>query len=213
MRRAAGALCLVIFATIYMVALDSSDFQARSIPPRAEGVGALPAPFLKILALEFDTLAADMLFVDALVFYGETLERTSKPRVQDWEWPWLYSTLETVTEIDPWFYDPYYFASAVFPWEGHLVREANTLLERGTEAREWDWTLPFYAGFNEFYFLQNNERASELLMVAAKRPGALSIIPSLATRLAYRDNQTENAIRFLVEFIQTLDDPGKRAKI
>lgn len=201
---------LLVFASIYLVALNQSDLESRAIPRSAEGAGNLPAPFLKVLALEFDGLAADLLFIDALVFNGETMERTTKPRMQDWEWRWLYAAFESAAGVDPWFYDPYYFCNAFLPWEGHLVRETNDLLERGAKAREWDWTLPFYAGFNEFYFLNNNDRAAELLMVSAARPGSMGVIPSLAARLAYRGNRTENAIRFLVEFLQTVDDPAQR---
>ena len=210
MRRFVWVFWLFAFAAVYLVALQRSGFEFRSLPRSVEGAGTLPAPFLKVLALEFDGLAADMLFVDALVFHGETLERTSKPRMQDWEWAWLFKTLETAAGIDPWFYDPYYFANAFFPWEGQLIQETNRLLERGARVRDWDWTLPFYAGFNEFFFLQNNERAAELLMEAATRPGALAVIPTLAARLAYRGNRTENAIRFLVEFLQTVENPAER---
>lgn len=204
--------CLLAFAALYLVALQQSGLQSRSLARSAEGAGTLPAPFIKVLALEFDGLAADMLFVEALVFHGETLERTTKPRLQDWEWVWLFKTLETVTKIDPWFYDPYYFANAFFPWEGQMIPETNRLLESGAKARDWDWTLPFYAGFNEFFFLHNSERASELLMEAAKRPGAMPMIPTLAARLAYQGNQTENAIRFLVEFLQTVENPAERSQ-
>lgn len=211
-KRFVSVFCLLVFAALYLVALQRSGLELRTLPRSAEGAGTLPAPFIKVLALEFDGLAADMLFVDALVFHGESLERTTKPRLQDWEWGWLFKTLETVTEIDPWFYDPYYFANAFFPWEGQLIEETDRLLERGAQSRDWDWSLPFYAGFNEFYFLQNNDRAAELLMMASKRPGAPTLIPSLAARLAYRGDQTETAIRFLVEFMQSVESPAERAQ-
>jgi hypothetical protein len=210
MRRLAGLFCLIAFAGIYLVALERSGVEARTLPRGAEGAGVLPAPFLKVLSLEFDGLAADLLFIEGLAFYGETLERTTKPRLQEWEWQWLFNTFKTATEIDPWFYDPYYLVNANFPWEGRLIRETDALLERGAAARTWDWTLPFYAGFNEFYFLHNNERGSELLMEAARRPGSSPFIPGLAARLAYQGNRTENAIRFLVEFLQTVENPVER---
>ncbi len=211
-RRFVSFLCLLAFAALYLVALQRAGLEFRTLPRSVEGAGTLPAPFIKVLALEFDGLAANMLFVDALVFHGETLERTTKPRLQDWEWTWLFKTLETVAGIDPWFYDPYYFANAFFPWEEQMIEETDRLLERGAQARDWDWSLPFYAGFNEFYFLQNNKRAAELLMMAAKRPDAPALIPTLAARLAYRGNQTETAIRFLVEFMQTVENSAERAK-
>ena len=40
----------------------------------------------------------------------------------------------------------------------------------------------------------------------------MSMIPTLAARLAYQGNQTENAIRFLVEFLQTMENPAERSQ-
>ena len=78
-----------------------------------------------------------------------------------------------------------------------MVRETNELLEKGTRYRDWDWNLPFYAGFNNFFFLHDNAKASELLATAAQRPGPSEQLLSLAARLAYTEKKTENAIMFL----------------
>ena len=70
--------------------------------------------------------------------------------------------------------------------------------------------LPFYIGFNHFYFLQENEKAAFYLMDASKRPGAPSLLPQLAARLMYKANRTENAIIFLQEMIKRTDDESIR---
>ena len=210
MRRLVGFIAVVAFAVIYLSALKQSDVEARTLPKAVEGGGASFAPFVKVLALEFDGLAADMVFIEGLVFFGETLERETIPRMQEWEWQWLFETFKASAEIDPYFYDPYYIANAIFPWEGRLVRETNDLLVKGADKRDWDWTLLFYAGFNEFFFLHNSDTAADLLMQAARRPDSSPIIPTLAARLAYKGSRTENAIRFLVELLQWTTNPAER---
>jgi hypothetical protein len=115
----------------------------------------------------------------------------------------LYATLDAASDLDPYFFDPYFFANATLPWKGGLVEETNILLGKGTRYRDWDWTLPFYRGFNAFYFLQQNEKASEYLMEASRRTDDNSFMATLAARLAYKANKTENAIIFLNQMLQT----------
>jgi hypothetical protein len=88
-----------------------------------------------------------------------------------------------------------------------MTREANILLERGSRSRDWDWRLPFYAGFNKFYFLKENEEAVVFLMEAARRPdSSSSFLVSLASKLAFKERRTENSILFLEEMLKRTDD-------
>ena len=119
-----------------------------------------------------------------------------------WEWRWIHDTLNASTDLDPYFYDPYYFGEAQLTWGANMIKEANTLLDKGSKYRDWDWMLPFFIGFNHFYFLQENDKASEYLMTASKRPGGSSMFASLATRLAYKGQRTENAILFIEQMLK-----------
>jgi len=86
------------------------------------------------------------------------------------------------------------------------------LLEKGSSYRTWDFMLPFYIGFNSFYFLDDNDTASKFLMEAARRPGASAIYADLATKLAYKDRRTENAITFQEYILEHTDDPKLRTE-
>ncbi|MGE5172953.1 MAG: hypothetical protein ACM3MD_03900, partial [Betaproteobacteria bacterium] len=70
--------------------------------------------------------------------------------------------------------------------------------------------IPFYLGFNHFYFLQDNEKASEYLMEASRRPGTSSLMIDLATKLSHKVNRTENAIIFLETILKRTDDERVR---
>ena len=118
----------------------------------------------------------------------------------------MYDVLNASTDLDPYFLDPYYFANANFTWEARMAKETNTLLSKGSRYREWDWMLPFFMGFNEFYFLHDNALASEYLMEAAKRPDAPPMMETLAVRLAYKGNRTKIAIVFIQETLKKTKD-------
>lgn len=201
-----AVVLLITLSTFHFFALGKAEEKRRLLPRDEGGSYVIPSPILRITALEFDGLASDLLFLQALVFQGSTFERKERPRVKDWEWRWMYNTLNASTDLDPYFLDPYYFGNANLTWEGNLIRETNSMLEKGSRHRDWDWMLPFFIGFNHFYFLQESDKASEYLMEASKRPGAWPMLASLATRLAYKGRRTENAVIFLEEILKGTEE-------
>ncbi len=187
--------------------------EERTALPRGEGSGyILPSSILKITSLDFDGLASDFLFLKAITFIGGTYERKESPDEKKSEMRWLYNVLDTATDLDPYFIDPYYLANAYLLWNAGMVQETNVLLEKGSRYRDWDWMLPFFIGFNHFYFLHDNDKASEYLMQAARRPGAQPFLASFASRLAYRGRKTENAIIFLEEILGKTQDEAIRKR-
>lgn len=210
MRRTLTISLLVILVMVHYFSLGKITAEAKLLPRGEEVAYVLPAPVLKITALEFHGLVSDLLFLRSLVFLGSTYERREEPPVKVWEWKWLYRVLDVSTDLDPYFLDPYYFGNANLTWGGGLITEANTLLEKGILHRSWDFLLPFYKGFNEFYFLGDNEKASESLMEASRRPGASPLYASLAVKLAYKERRTENAILFQEYILDHTKEPELR---
>ncbi len=206
-----GVVLSCLFA-IQVLALSRTAASWRELPKGEGAVAAIPASILKITSLDYDGVASDYLFLEALVFMGSTFERKERPRVKDWEWKWLYNVLDASAVLDPYFRDPYYFANANLAWEGGLINETNALLERGTRFRSWDHLLPFFMGFNYFYFLQDYEKASDALMTASERPDASPLYASLAAKLAYKTKRTETAISFLELMVKKTNDELMRAE-
>jgi hypothetical protein len=189
-----------------VISLGRSAEERKQLP-RGEGSAiVLPSSLVKITALEFKGLVSDILFLDSIAFYGGTLNREERPRLKEWEWQWLDKTLSVSADLDPYFLDPYLFGNATFTWEAGMIKEANDLLAKGIRYRTWDWMLPFFTGFNYFYFLQENEKAAEFLMEASRRPDADPMLASIASKLAYKENKTETSIQFLEEMLQRTDD-------
>jgi hypothetical protein len=202
-------LCFIL-VMFHIVSLGKITEEVKLLPKGEDTAYVIPAPILRITALEFRGLASDFLFLKALVFLGSTNERREGPRVKTGEWKWLYHVLDASTSLDPYFFDPYYFGNANLTWGGGLIEEANVLLEKGSRYRSWDFILPFYKGFNEFYFLQDNEKASQSLMEASRRPGASPLYANLAVKLAYKGRRTENAIAFQESILEHTEDPQLR---
>jgi hypothetical protein len=206
MRKLPIILLLIALATAHVFLLTKAGEGLNVLPKGEDSSFVLPTPVLKIVTLDFHGIASDFLFLQALVFVGSTHERTERPRVKPWEWKWFYSMLDASTSLDPYFLDPYYFANGQLTWEALMIDENNRLLERGSTYREWDSTIPFYIGFNYFYFLQDNLHARQWLLEASKRPDAQPIYASIAAKLSYEKKRTENVISFLEEMLKTTED-------
>jgi len=196
----------MILVTVHFISLGKITEALNLIPKNEDTAYVLPPAVLSITALEFHGIASDFLFLKSLVFIGSTMERTERPRVKDWEWKWLYKVVDASSSLDPYFFDPYYFGNANFTWDAMMVEETNLLLERGVTYRTWDSMLPFFMGFNYFYFLQDNFNARKYLLEAAQRPDATQLYATLAANLSYEKKRTENAISFLEEMIKGTED-------
>ena len=205
MQRSLTTAILVSFALIGSIFAISRVSLERDNLRQKEGIGlVMPSQVAQIIALEFKGLFADAVFSRAMTYYGGKIMRSEKLLVEEWDW--IYENMDVATDLDNYFLDPYYFGATNLVWGANKVKEANLLLEKAFKYRDWDWTIPFYLGFNYFYFLQDNEKAAFYLMESAKRGASGSLIPILAARLAYQGKRTENAIIFLQEIIRKTDD-------
>ena len=171
----------------------------------------LPAAALKLLSLEYDNLVADLIFSRTLSFHGGKLHRNERSTPETWRI--IVDRLGAASELDPRFVDPYYFAQSALTWEAGMPAEANRLLDRGMRARSDDWEIPFFMGFNAFYFLHDNASGSSYLMEASRRPGSPRWIGLLAARLGSKSGATETAVVFLEQLAARTEDEATRAEI
>lgn len=193
-----AAVLLISFIIGYALVFSSFE-KARKNVMVGEVKGLNLPPFvIKFMAFEFKSIAADLYHVRASQFYGGRVDRVADATRDDWAW--LYTNLWLATELDPYFQDPYYLGNAFLTWDAGLYVQANKLLKKGSDARSWDWTIPFFIGFNKFYFLNENKEAADYLLKAYERPGAIPYLPNLAARLYQREGRTEVALAFLINF-------------
>ncbi|WP_316348228.1 hypothetical protein [Desulfuromonas acetoxidans] len=203
------------FALLFVVLLGYVNFQSSSWHQRAEQRRstppgyALPAAFSRILALGYHGILSDYNFLCVATFYGDRyLNRTS---LDDEDWDYFASRLEVVTELDPYFLDPYVLGEGLLAWEAKRFGQVNDLLIKGMRYRSWDWQLPYYLGFNSFYFLKDYASGSFYLMRAAEKKGSPAFLKTLAARLAYYGGKSETALVFLEQMLlQTENETLRR---
>lgn len=204
-KRAAVAACLGLL--LLGQALAQRSFE-RAWPRRAfEQQLYLPSGrHLKAFALGFPDLAADLLWIRAIGYYGgHTLT--------DREYPWLHAILDQVTNLDPAFRFAYLFGGIVLAVEQATGEQSIALLRKGMTQYPGDWRFPFYIGFDCFYHQQDPERAAAYMRYAASLPGSPEYLPRLAASLMVESGRVEAAIRFLATLAEGARDESARAAI
>jgi hypothetical protein len=176
-------------------------------PPRGvESAQFLPRPEVaRTLALGFHALVADYYWMQAIQIVGAEARDPSRHAAV------LGRLMDVVTTVDPWVDHPYRFAAHWLTDNEERVRFANRLLERGIEHHPDDWRNRFYLGFNHFFYLDEAERAADVLEAAARLEGAPAYLSRLVARLRAGATGLETAEAFLAELARTTEDPQARA--
>ena len=145
-------------------------------------------PLAQRLALGFDTLAADVYWIRAVVYFGG--QRLSEHKRYDQ----LFPLLDLVTSLDPHFNVAYRFG-AIFlaePFPGGAGRPdlAMQLLQKGMAADPKRWEYAQDIGFIHYFWTRDYTLAAEWFKRAADIPGAPEwLAPLAATTLAQGGNR------------------------
>lgn len=191
---------LLVYALLIQQVWDNRAEVRAAIPAGY----IIPSKFSRILAVGYQGLLSDYLFLKTATFVGG--RSTSGLQLNAEDWDYVSSSLDVVTDLDPYFVDPYVLAEGLLAWDAGMPEVANQLLAKGMEYRQRDWRLPFYIGFNQFYFLRDYELAADYIMQAARLPGSPAYLPNLGARLAYYGGKSKTALLFLREMLTETDD-------
>jgi tetratricopeptide (TPR) repeat protein len=195
------AVALMSYLFIFPRVWESRETARATIPAGY----VIPSKFSRILALGHQGVLSDFMFLKTATFIGG--RSGAGQTMQEEDWQFVTRSLDVITDLDPYFKDPYVLAEGLLAWDAGKPEEANKLLRKGLEYRDKDWRLPFFIGFNNFYFLKNYEEASDYIMRAAELPGSPAYLKTLGARLAYYGGKSQTALLFLKEMLAGTDDP------
>jgi hypothetical protein len=165
----------------------------------------LPSKIIGPVSLEFSGIVSDFLFLKIITFFG--VKYIQNERFEENHAKFLYESMSSITDLDPWFWDAYLVAEMMLTWDFGKIDLANNLLFKAREHRTKDFQVPYHIGFNYFYFLKDNANGAKYLMEAAKLPNAPRYLPALATRLSMYQNQYGPAIMFLNDILKSSHSP------
>ena len=115
-----------------------------------------------------------------------------------------------MTSLDPLFRHAYSFGGVVLALEESSAQQSVDLLRKGMDYFPADWRLPFYIGFDYFYFFKDADRAADYIKLASMLPGHPEYLPRLAASLLSKSGRLEAAVAFLKTVAANTDDEGVR---
>jgi hypothetical protein len=197
-RQTAVLAALISLYVAFLVPL-TRHLQER---PFLEKVGYVPQPFIMqaLAADQKNVLAAGLVF-NVLVYYGTLVEKNRINVELPPDHDNMQATLVNASRLDPYNMDTYYFAQSM-AWDFKKIKETTALLEYGMGYRDWDFYLPFFAGFNYAFFLKDFAAAAPHFATAARLSGS-DLFSRLASRYMYEAGRTDLAINYLAAMIKS----------
>ena len=155
----------LFFITPFTVYMDNKPF--------LEKLGYVPSvPVVKAVSADQKELVGALLVMKVLMYYGGMMDKQKNELPVPPDYPAMSRMIHGAVQLDPYNMDAYYFAQAILVWDVGKVDIANELLDYGMHYRTWDWYLPFFAGFNNAYFLKDYKAAAKYY----KRAGSFQVL-------------------------------------
>ncbi len=169
-----------------------------------EAIRFLPSgKALGVVAMGYEELLADLLWVRATVFFGENFGLDQDP---GW-YSWLYHMLDLATDLDPRFVSAYKYGGVMLRVDGVFVEQSTMMFAKGMEALPDEWYFPFGIAMNYFLYKEDSALAAPYMRRAAQCDGGPFYLANLAATLTDESQGLETALAFLEEEARNLP-PG-----
>jgi tetratricopeptide (TPR) repeat protein len=189
-------LFLPLLLTLYLIVLIPFTTYLKN-KPYVEKLGYVPkGEVLRFISADHKEILAASLMMKVMFYFGSLVDKSFNKLDIPPDYPAISRSLHATVKLDPYNMDAYYFAQATLVWEAKQVKLASDLLEYGMKYRDWDYYLPFYAGFNYAYFMKDYAKAAELYRRAGDLSGSELFI-QLAGRYLYESGNSKMAIDYL----------------
>lgn len=197
-----GALIVVLVLSFLFSKLSLFRRRAELAEPPPHRQNSLPSS--KLLAgafLNYRTLAADLIWSRALVYYGDRRSRGGHLDA-------LEEYADTISDLDPYFYDVYRWFADIYLTHEFVRRDdaievANAFLERGMKYFPEACDLPHTAALNYIGYspgasaerrLRESKRAIEYLERTARCPDAPENTAALLDYFTQREQRLRHQI-------------------
>jgi len=161
--------------------------------------------FLKEVALEYDNLLSDFVWLRAIQYYGFHL-------VTDRKYDYLFHIFDILTILDERFSGAYHFASFSLSWDAKKPDSALYLLKRGLTSDPFNWQHYFDIGFINYMIIKDYEKAGYYFYLAAQMPNTWRIAERWAA-FAYGKSPKKEFSEILWQDIYNSTDNPQLKKI
>ncbi|MFC1556185.1 hypothetical protein ACFL67_03795 [candidate division KSB1 bacterium] len=189
--------------------------------------------YARMLSCGFKGAAADIYWIKTVIYFGRRVmkkdleymgyelysDKRDDPGYLQWKkntafrYRYLYDLLNTVTELDPYFHLPYTFGGLFLTLKYGRPDLSVELLKKGREFIKDSWHIPYYLGFNYYFYLNDPLKAAEYYMEAARFEDAPKEVISLARGILMNEGKRNMAIEFITGVKESTDNPDTKKEM
>ncbi len=169
-----------------------------------------PGEVIRSADLGYHSLAADLLFIRANLYYGRHI-------LGDEHMPWLDDFINILLTVDPDFKKAYLWSANVatfrkrgYEYNKSYSEQAIDILERGMSRFVDDYRFPMRIGFNYYYDLGDAWRGIPYFELASQKPNAPAWLREKLVDLYAKKGRLRLARKILAELVMEADDPVLR---
>lgn len=197
-------IVITLLIAVYSVQVHIDQISGKM--SKAKSLSLLPkGELLKTVSLGYSSVIADLLWLEVVQAIGEK-------RTNEADYPWIYHAADVVTTLDPKFEYSYEIAGIALDL-GQQFELSNQILLKGVKNNPDDWKIPYYLGFNYFFYLNDYPNAAKYMSLSATLPGHSAYLPGLAARLYVEAKDPSLALEFLKNTYQDTKDESVKQQI
>ena len=175
----------------------------------ADEIRYLPSgELLKIVALGYDSLLADVFWIRATLLFGQRYGQGDR----SW-YGWLYHMLDLATDLDPGFKAAYKYGGTMLRIDGVFVDQSSMIFAKGARALPDEWYFPFSIAMNYFLYKEKPEVAARHMLEAARKGTGPFFLSNLAASMLSESRELDAALTFLEEEVRTVRDERARRAV
>jgi len=159
--------------------------------------------FLGQVSLGYQQLAADMVWLQAVQYYGGY-------RKDYHDLAYFKGLIEIVTDLDPHFVFPYQFAALVLSQDMNDTDGGLDILRKGMHHNPRNWELPFEIGFISYLDAGDADMAARYFDLSSRLPGGGDRAKRFAAFVYSQAGHAHTSIRMWEELKESTEEPYMR---
>lgn len=170
----------------------------KDVPPPRDVLYLPKGDYVKVVAMGFDSMWADVLWLRTLQYFGGHF-------MGDKEYPIMDRMLEVITTLEPRFPDAYSFGGMVLQEEMKQRDKAVSLLKKGIDKNPDNWRLAYELGFLWFEEARQSQdttkkkyatqQAIDAYAIATTRPDCPEYVGRIINQMYYEGGEKDVAVQ------------------
>jgi len=143
-----------------------------------------------IMSLDHRGAMADYLMTSVSVHSGSLMW---KPLSIQFDSDWAFGAMDLVTDLDPRFLEAYLMSAMGLIHKFSDVNLALPILKKGMQAMPDSWEIPYWYGYDHYFYLDDSDTAAVYFTRAAQKPTAPKTNWGILVNVAKQSGHYEKA--------------------